>query len=171
MPKFPRNSLSSQEQERILNEFALALSEIRNSHEALEFIRDLLSQSEAEMLARRIKIAELLLDGHTYQEVQDSLKVSHTTIARVGEWLKRSGNGYRTIVQRLKQKRGEHVPSKEPSEWNKLKHRYPMAFWPQLVIDEIIASANKQQKKRLQSVLHEMDEKSDLYKKLNRVLR
>lgn len=170
MAKFPRISLSPQERERILHEFALALSEIHDSQEAAEFIRDLLSQQEIEMLARRVRIAEFLLAGLTYQEIQNRMKVSQTTVARVGEWLKRSGDGYRIIVNRLKKKRGKDTPIKESSEWSKLKRRYPMMFWPQLVLDEIIASANNQQKKRLRGVLQEMDEKSDLYKKLNKLL-
>lgn len=172
MAKFSRVSkLSVTEQEHILYEFALALSEIHNSQEALEFIRDLLSEQEAEMLAKRIKIAELLLDGLTYQEVQNAMKTSHTTIARVGEWLRRSGSGYRIVVDRIKKKlKSEPEPNREPSEWSKLKRRYPMMFWPQLVLEEIVASANKRQKKRLQAILQEMDEKSDMYKELRRVL-
>ena len=168
MAKFPHSGIAKDVEGRTLYEFALALSEIHDPQEALEFVRDLLSPQEAGMFARRIKIAELLLDGRTYQEVQEAMKVSQTTIARVGEWLKRSGSGYRLVVERLKKKRTTGDKHKEPTEWSKLKRKYPLMFWPERILDEIVASADKKQKARLRKAVREMDKKSDLYKKLNK---
>lgn len=163
--------LSKEEQERLLYEFALALSEVNSPTEGLNLIKDLLSAQEAEMLAKRLKIAELILDGLTYEAITEELKTSQGTISRVAEWLKYGGEGYRKIVSRLKKKRGsQKEPPDQWSEWNQLKRRYPLMFWPQLLVDEIVASANKRQKQKIRRTLQSFDQKSALYRKLNRAL-
>ena len=43
-------------------------------------------------------------------------------------------------------------------------------FWPESILEEIVAPADKKQKARLREAVREMDEKSDLYKKLNKAL-
>lgn len=165
--------LSHKEKEDLLYEFAVALCEISKPEEALEFIKDMLSEQEAEMLAKRIKIAELLLDGRTYGEIGELLKTGDSTISRVAEWLKLAGDGYRLVITRLKQKRSpqEKGGIKERSDWDKLKRRYPMMFWPQLLLDEIVASASKRHKERLRNTMQELNIKSQLYRQLDKALR
>jgi TrpR-related protein YerC/YecD len=165
------SSLPKQEQERLLSEFAIALSEISNPAESLNLIKDMLSKQEAEMLAKRLKIAELILDGYTYKEITEALKVSQGTISRVAEWLKYGGEGYRKIIDRVKKKKGSQKETNPGfDEWSQVKRRYPLMFWPQLLVDEIVASANKRQKERLHKTLQALDHKSQIYKKLNRSL-
>ena len=41
---------------------------VKNSVEAAKFLTDLLSSQEVEMLAKRLKIAGLLIKGSTYEE-------------------------------------------------------------------------------------------------------
>ena len=100
-----KSKLSSKEQEELLIDFCNAISSIRDSKEAAQFLKDLLSPQEAEMLAKRIKIAELLLNDWKYKRIGELLKVGDGTIARVSEWLKLTGDGYRLIVKRLKDKK------------------------------------------------------------------
>jgi uncharacterized protein YerC len=71
MAKFPRiPKLSKQEQEKLLIGFCKALVELRTPEEAAHFLKDLLSKQEAEMLAKRIEIARLLIEGLTYENIQ-----------------------------------------------------------------------------------------------------
>lgn len=66
MGKFTNTKkLSKQEQDELFIRFAKVLSTLHGSIEAANFIRDLLSEQEALMLARRIWIAELLQQGYT----------------------------------------------------------------------------------------------------------
>src|SRR3989344_7060454 len=106
MAKFSRISkLSPAEQETLLVGFCKALVELKTAEEAAHFLKDLLSRQEAEMLAKRIEIARLLIKGFTYSEIQKFLRVSHGTDARVSQWLATSGEGYRLVVSRVKQEK------------------------------------------------------------------
>lgn len=170
--------LSRKEVERIFFQLCLAISRTKNIGIASKLLRDLLSYQEAEMLAKRLKIAELVLENETYDDIRKKLKVSSGTIARVQEWLKISGDGYRWAVQKTKRdmkKVGRRV-SMEPgySGWSEIKRRYPMYFWPELLLEEIIKSANQRQKEKLRKVVGEMKKmkaKKPLFKKLQRILR
>jgi transcriptional repressor NrdR len=62
--------MSRQEQEDLFIDFAKALSSVKNPVESANFIQDLLSEAEVVMLARRLQVARLLLDGCTYEEIE-----------------------------------------------------------------------------------------------------
>ena len=110
MAKFPRISkLSKKEREELLLEFCEALVAIKNLKEAASFITDLLGKQEIEMLAKRLKIAKLLLEGNKYGEISDELKVSFGTIARINLWLKTSGEGYRLITKRTGRRKESEI--------------------------------------------------------------
>lgn len=170
--------LSKKEVERIFYQLCLAISRTKNINIASKLLRDLLSYQEAEMLAKRLKIAELVLEGETYDYIRGSLKVSPGTIARVQEWLKISGDGYRWAVQKTKgdmKKFQRSIPTESGySGWSEIKRRYPIYFWPELLLEEIVKSANKREKERLQKVVGEMEKmkkKKPLFKRLQKILR
>ena len=124
------------------------------------------------MIAKRLKIAELLLKNNTYEEIRILLKVSPMTIARVQEWLKMSGGGYRKIISRAKFEEEPRQRDRSMTAWKSIKKIYPAYFWPEVLLEEIIKSARKRDRERLQRVVGEMEamkEKGDLYKKLKRV--
>ena len=139
MAKFSKASkLSPQEQQMLLVSFCKALVELRTPEEAAQFLRDLLSKQEAEMLAKRIEIARLLIKGLTYGEIGKILRVSHGTVARVSQWLATSGEGYRLIVNRVKPEKSEQQEYIEelekPVSWRNIKRRHPLYFWPYLIL-------------------------------------
>ena len=77
------DKLDRKEVQKIFYQLCLALSEIKNEKEAAQLLRDLISYQEAEMIAKRLKIAEYLLENMSYDEIKKKLKVSFGTIARV----------------------------------------------------------------------------------------
>ncbi|MFH0852585.1 MAG: YerC/YecD family TrpR-related protein [bacterium] len=168
MNKFSINSkLSKEEIERLTIQFCEALASLRDSVEAAEFMRDLITVQELEMLAKRLKIAELLLDGFGYTEIMRHLKVGASKIARVGEWLKYSGEGYRLVLERTKKNKGVKKNYGEKTPFEQIKKRYPSYYWPQIVLEEIIKAANYRNKNRLKAAIAKMDKKSALYKQIN----
>lgn len=176
MAKFSRiPKLSKEKQEKLLVVFCKALVELKTPEEAAHFLKDLLSRQEAEMLAKRIEIARLLIKGFTYGEIQKILKVSHGTIARVNQWLATSGEGYRLIVERVKEEKSEaqeYIEELEkPFSWKRMKRRYPLYFWPDLLLEEFVRSAKKRQKDRMRSILAQFDEKSEVFERLNALLK
>ena len=176
MAKFPRiPKLSKQEQEKLLIGFCKALVELRTPEEAAHFLKDLLSKQEAEMLAKRIEIARLLIEGLTYEKIQKSLKVSHGTVARVNHWLANAGEGYRLVVSRVKPEKSEKQEFIEelekPVSWKNIKRKYPMYFWPELILEQFVKTAKKSHKERMRKILNRFDEKSELFEELKILLK
>ncbi len=137
-------------------------------------MRDLLSFQEAEMIAKRLKIAQMLLEGNTYEEIRKKVKASYGTIARIQEWLKVSGDGFREAVIKTKGKEIKIKKECPTVDTHTMKKRYPMYYWPQIVLENIIKNANYQQRQKLKKVLVQMDkmkEKTELYRQLNEVIR
>ena len=171
--KEKHSELSLREQQELLSEFCESLLDLKNKDEAVNFLIDLLTKSEALMLAKRIAIAKLLLNGKHYREIEKALKVSHGTITKVAQWLAEGGEGFRVIVKRAKKRRPRQSASSsvDLSEWGSLKRRYPSMFWPELLIEEVIKSANKRQKQKIYNALKKLDKKSKIYCQTNSILK
>ena len=168
---FYKSKLSKEEQENLLMDLCDAISSIKDSKEAAGFLKDLLSPQEAEMLAKRIKIAEMLLNGYSYNTICDYLKVGEGTISRVSEWLKVTGDGYRLVVQRLKEKRKERkTKERYESEFEKFKRSRHILFWPELIIKDLIKNSdiNHKDKIKIMKSFQEMKLKPELYKKIRK---
>ncbi|MFA6386860.1 MAG: YerC/YecD family TrpR-related protein [Candidatus Paceibacterota bacterium] len=166
--------LSKEEIGRFFYKLCLAIAETKNVQEAANFLRDLLSFQEAEMIAKRLKIAELLIEGCTYEDIRKEVKSSYGTIARVQEWMKVSGDGFHSAVNKTKGKDAEIKKECPIIEMNALKKKYPMYYWPEIVLESIIETANYKQKQKLKKVIGQMDKmkkKTDLYRKLEKLVR
>ncbi|MBL8030102.1 MAG: hypothetical protein JNN11_02540 [Candidatus Doudnabacteria bacterium] len=169
MGKFTNTTrLSKEEQNQLFITFAESLASLKNPLEAANFIRDLFSEQEALMLARRLQIAELIVEGLTYAQIRHEMKVSENTISRVKTWLELYGDGYRAVLKRIQVK--PQVDREIAQPWNKLKRQYPMYFWPTILLDEIIKSANKKEKERLLRVVKSLREKTKLSVELHKLL-
>ena len=171
MVKYPRRKIDDNERDRLLLEFCQALVEIKKPGESAEFLKDLLGPKELEMLAIRLQIAKSLINGMTYFQIRRALKVSQSTIARVAVWLDSSGEGFRMIVSRIGDV--EIKPLRQRREWDSFKRKYPAYFWPELLIEEIVASSSKKQKQQMKRVLQTLRKSSikpPLYRQLKKLL-
>ncbi|MFH1866837.1 MAG: YerC/YecD family TrpR-related protein [Patescibacteria group bacterium] len=102
MPKFDIKKLSTDQQRILLERFFLAVASLKHYNEVRDFFKDLLDPQETAMLARRLKIAELLDQDLTYEEIALRLHTGKDTIARVGKWFYNGHGGYQLLVKRLK---------------------------------------------------------------------
>ena len=144
MAKYPRvPKLSQKEQEQLLLEFCEAMLSIKNLGEVVDFLKDIFTKQEIEMISKRLKIARLLLGGKTYGEIISELKVSSGTVSRVNVWLKVSGEGYRMVVSRTKVD-GQHTIADEFRKMDlAYKRKYPMYFWPELLFERMAKDLSK----------------------------
>ena len=158
------HKLPKSKQDELFAYFARALAKIKNPTEAASFIRDIYTEQEALLLARRLQIAELLNQGLTYDEIHKLTKASHGTIAKIQVWLRSYGDGCRLMIKRM----GASKKPKYEADlgWKHLKRKYPMYFWPELLVNEIIKNASNREKQRLLKVIGEMREKTKLTKQL-----
>lgn len=170
MSKFSKQSrLSKDEEQGLLMDFFQSLSTLRGFKEATQLFQDLLSRAELTMVAKRLKIAKLLLANTTYQEISGQLKVSTQTIARVNIWLQEAGDGFRLMFNRAKSQTSENrrLPK---GAWSSIKRRYPMYFWPELLIREIMNAATKRQQQRLRSLIADLNVKDKRYRELQKII-
>lgn len=162
--------LSRTEQEDLVFDLVNALVQTQSLNEAALFLQDLLTKSEMKMLSKRLRIAKLLLTGLTYEQIETQLHVSHATVAKIAAWLAERGDGFRKIIEKLPKEKQEEKWF-ERSEWDSFKRRYSLYFWPELLLEEIVKNANQKQKERIKSVLERLEEKSELHKKIEKLLR
>lgn len=160
--------LSGKDKEDLLLSLCQAVASVKNPSQAAELIRDIFTENEAEVIAKRIEIARLLISGNTFDEITSLLKVSKGTISRVSVWLAEGGEGIRRAVHQISKKKMTRV---DKESWGELKRRYPMYYWPEILLEEIVASANKKEKERILSVLGKVKVKSQLYRNLSKILK
>ena len=168
--------MSKRESEELFYKLCVVISETSRVEDAAKLLRDLLSSTEVEMIAKRIKIAEMLIENKTYRAINEELKTSNATIFKVQEWLNVSGDGYRKAVEKTK---GRSIRNDTPlstydsSAWADLKRQLPMYFWPQILLENIIKNSNKRQRAKIQTVLKQLEkveDKNPLYKRIDKIM-
>ena len=163
------DKLSQSDHEDLLRDLINAFSSLKSSTEAALFVQDLLTEKEVTNLSKRLRIAKLFLEGKKYEEIEKELHTSHGTVAKVGAWLAQKGEGFRLIIQRLPKKQ-KVKDWREYSPWDKAKRLYPSYLWPDVLLEEIVRSANKKEKERLKVVLKNLGQKSSMHKKLQELI-
>lgn len=135
MPRVQPKSLPKDELHGFLEEFWTMIATLETKDEVKNFFRDLLSTTEALMLARRIRIAKMLLRGTNYGDIAEALHTSEGTIASVHRWLQSGFGGYAKNLPRLEKELGKISKKKErqeaqqqPYSFEWLKRRYPLYF-------------------------------------------
>ena len=79
-----------------------AILSLKNHDEYRRFLRDLLTEAEIKEFANRWKVAQLLDQKVSYEEIEKETGMSSTTIARVNKWLVNGKGGYKLMLKRLK---------------------------------------------------------------------
>ena len=171
MAKFNRSSrLPPDEYQDLMIYFCQALSSLKNTKEAAKFLTDLLSAQEAEMLAKRLKIAVLLAQGKKYDEIRKELKVGFSTIARVNVWLNLSGEGFRMVIGRTPEIEKKKIDPQEMYNFYSRRNVLRRAHWPIYVIEELIEESDQKQREKIFTILQSMEGKSKLFKDINKQL-
>ena len=140
MSRFNSRKLSSKEKMELLDLLWTTIEQLKSREEIKNFFKDLLSESETVMLARRILIARELLKGKTYEEIMKNYGVGRSTLASVHFWLQAGFGGYekslknfkKTIEQRKsKIKRAKEIDRKTAEEFGSfagIRRKYPLHF-------------------------------------------
>lgn len=155
MAKFtPYQKLSPQERQRVLLELCQTMVMVKRLEEAAKILGDLLSDQELLMVAKRLQIAKLLLNGKKYAQIRKDLKVSQQTIARVNLWLQQAGEGFRMVMKRGLAKADIKVPEwMPPIRRSEMARRFPLHYWPRGLLEQIMRAANNRQRKQMLATL------------------
>ncbi|MDI3316154.1 MAG: YerC/YecD family TrpR-related protein [Bacillota bacterium] len=79
-----------------------AVLSLRDQEECYRFFADLCTVGELRAMGQRLRVAELLADGLTYEEIERRTGMSPATIARVNRFLQYGNDGYRRVIARLR---------------------------------------------------------------------
>jgi len=101
MTQVSRRLLPQGVEERIFEILWQSLADLNSAGKVEKFLEDLLSKTEKMMLAKRLAIAVMLAKGFKYRGIQETLKVSGTTVMLVSNQLKLGGTGYRQAIDKL----------------------------------------------------------------------
>ena len=79
--------------------------QLETPEECAAFFEDLCTIRELKDISQRLEVAQLLDEGLSYQEIVTKTGVSSTTISRVKRCLEYGSGGYRTALDRMKEKK------------------------------------------------------------------
>jgi len=83
--------------ERLVRAFILA----DTTHLLRDFLKDLLTEKEIILFAKRLNAACLILDGAPYSQIQQITGLSSTTIARISKKLIDKRGGFQQIIKKF----------------------------------------------------------------------
>ncbi len=85
-------------------EFFKAVITLKTEEECAKFFDDICTIQELEALSQRFQVARLLTEGKSYVDVNRLTGASTATICRVSKCLNYGDGGYKTAIDRLKEK-------------------------------------------------------------------
>lgn len=134
MSRVNPRELDSNSKMKYLDLLWTSVAQLKTREEVKHFFKDLLSESEAVMLARRIEIAKRLIGGESYEKISIDLKVGMDTISRVQQWLTSGFGGYEKTVRGFTKELGRRLNVKSgagdemPYSFEWIKRKYPLHF-------------------------------------------
>jgi len=81
-----------------------AILNLKNIEECYNFFEDLCTIKEIQELSQRFEVAKLLFEGAKYNEITQKTGASPATISRVNRCLNYGADGYKIILERLRNK-------------------------------------------------------------------
>jgi TrpR-related protein YerC/YecD len=78
-----------------------AILSLENEKECAAFFEDLCTMKEIKDMVDRLEVANLLLEGETYETIVKKTKMSSATISRVNRCIQYGKGGYKKILSRI----------------------------------------------------------------------
>lgn len=83
-----------------------AILKLENIEECSNFFEDLCTISELRAMEQRFQVAKMLDEGQIYSDIAKETGASTATISRVNKCLTYGSDGYRTVLDRMKEDNG-----------------------------------------------------------------
>ena len=78
---------------------------LKNKEECYTFFEDVCTINELLSLSQRFEVAKMLREKRTYLEISEKTGASTATISRVKKCLNYGSDGYKLVLERLKEKK------------------------------------------------------------------
>jgi len=112
MTKISAKKLTENQMGLLIGQLWKAVTLLENKEEVHKFLRDLLTRTESQMLAKRLQAVKMLKEGCKYFEIRKKLNMSDVTIAKLRNEYESFGEGYRMVIERLHRIEEKHLPKK-----------------------------------------------------------
>lgn len=107
MGRISKRHLNQAIEERIFALFWQHIASLSTPFVVAEFLQSLLSHTEQVMIAKRLAIAILLSRGYSYQYIDDTLKVSKSTIATVDRQMISGAPGFKHAAHAVDKRKAQ----------------------------------------------------------------
>ena len=124
MAKVKPYSVPLGERREIIGDFFELISSLKTKQEVIDLFIGLLTPSESLMLARRLKIAKLILAGKNFEEIRKDMGVSFETISKVERWLHERNGAYKKVLEKRFKKKNKSGMNKK-LHYKELLDKYP----------------------------------------------
>jgi TrpR-related protein YerC/YecD len=86
-----------------VDRLAAAFASLGDPDEVYAFLQDVATVREIQEMAQRLEVARMLSDGEHYDRIREATGASSTTISRVSRCLNYGSDGYKTVLERLRE--------------------------------------------------------------------
>lgn len=104
MTQVSRRPLDKEVYNRIFEIFVATFIEVNNKEKAEKFLKEIFSDTEQIMIAKRLAIAFLLTKKYSFEAINKMLKVSVGTICHINAAVKKEKSAYSTILKDVEKK-------------------------------------------------------------------
>ena len=81
-----------------------AILTLEDREDCYRFFEDICTINEIHAISQRLQVAKLLSEKKTYNEIEDKTSASTATISRINKCLVYGAEGYKRVLDRLKNK-------------------------------------------------------------------
>ncbi|HOM02253.1 MAG TPA: YerC/YecD family TrpR-related protein [Acetivibrio sp.] len=97
--------MNSKIRDELTDKLFEAILLLDNIEECYDFFEDICTVAEIKALAQRLEVARMLREGKTYTEISEKTGASTATISRINRALNYGADGYKTILDRMYNKK------------------------------------------------------------------
>ncbi len=83
--------------------FYEAIMAIDNRQQAAAFFDDLMTNNELSSVSQRLQVTKMLMQGYTYQRIEEETGASTATISRVKRFLTSGTGGVQAVLEELEE--------------------------------------------------------------------
>lgn len=95
------DKLTTKEQLDLFFDLINAFSIVKSPTDTALLVQDLFTASEIKNLAKRLRIAKLLLKDKNQRDISSELGCSIVTVTKVNHWLNEGGEGFKNVIRKL----------------------------------------------------------------------
>jgi uncharacterized protein YerC len=95
-----KKRLNPRIKKQIKNLLYQVLADVKSPEEVRDFLEEALSETELEMLAKRLAVAHYLDRGRSYENIKNNLAISSATVATIAEQVKK-GQGFKIALKKI----------------------------------------------------------------------